>query len=396
MSGQLFPKEIIENSQEANFSKHSVSSRIIYATIVLALFTLVSVLPFIKVDVGVRSQGIIRPVTEVVQLSSPVSGNIQALYMAENAFILRGEPVAIIEAPEIEERLRYNHFRSSQLRSFLSDITTLQTVKTNDVAESINLETPRYQRAWIEFRQNLLNHQHNKDQLKRELTRQQTLYDRDAISEAVLDEALFAWQESVNRYRLFIEQQQNQWNLDGIAFQEELNQLESEKIRLTRELERYEIRAPISGTIQNASGVFQNSFVHANQSLGEISPDTSLIAEIFVMPNDIGLLQKGMEVRIQIDAYNHHDWGVVTGRIQSISGDAIVNDGQPLFRVRCSLDQTFLELKNGFRGEIKKGMTLQARFIVTRRSLLQLIFDKADDWLNPMWSQNEHALLTER
>ncbi|MCH8550240.1 MAG: HlyD family secretion protein, partial [Balneolaceae bacterium] len=210
------------------------------------------------------------------------------------------------------------------------------------------------------------------------------------------DEAHFAWQESVNRYRLFIEQQQNQWSLDGIAFQEELDQLESEKIRLTRELDRYEIRAPISGTIQNASGVFQNSFVHANQSLGEISPDTSLIAEIFVLPNDIGLLQKGMEVRIQIDAYNHHDWGVVTGRIQSISGDAIMNEGQPLFRVRCSLDKTYLELKNGFRGEIKKGMTLQARFIVTRRSLLQLIFDKADDWLNPMWSQNEHALLTER
>ncbi|MCC5912888.1 MAG: HlyD family efflux transporter periplasmic adaptor subunit [Balneolaceae bacterium] len=373
-----------------------MSSRIIYATIVLALITLFSVLPFIKVDVGVRSQGIIRPVTEVVQLSSPVSGNIQALYVAENGFISRGDPVAIIEAPEIKERLRYNNFRTNQLSSFLSDITTLQGAETNETAESITLETPRYQRSWIEFRQNLVNHQHKKDQLKRELTRQQTLYDRDAISEAVLDEAHFAWKESVNRYRLFIEQQQNQWSLDGIAFQEELDQLESEKIRLTRELDRYEIRAPISGTIQNASGVFQNSFVHANQSLGEISPDTSLIAEIFVLPNDIGLLQKGMEVRIQIDAYNHHDWGVVTGRIQSISGDAIMNEGQPLFRVRCSLDKTYLELKNGFRGEIKKGMTLQARFIVTRRSLLQLIFDKADDWLNPMWSQNEHALLTER
>jgi len=31
----------------------------------------------------------------------------------------------------------------------------------------------------------------------------------------------------------------------------------------------------------------------------------------------------------------------------------------------------------------KKGMTLQARFIVTKRSLWQLLYDKVDDWANP-------------
>jgi len=28
-------------------------------------------------------------------------------------------------------------------------------------------------------------------------------------------------------------------------------------------------------------------------------------------------------------------------------------------------------------------MTLQARFLVTERTLFQLLYDKADDWLNP-------------
>jgi hypothetical protein len=32
---------------------------------------------------------------------------------------------------------------------------------------------------------------------------------------------------------------------------------------------------------------------------------------------------------------------------------------------------------------LTKGLTLQAEFIVARRSLYQLIYDKADDWLNP-------------
>jgi len=42
----------------------------------------------------------------------------------------------------------------------------------------------------------------------------------------------------------------------------------------------------------------------------------------------------------------------------------------------CSLGQKFLELKNGYPGKLNKGMTLQARFVVTRRSLWQLIYDK--------------------
>jgi HlyD family secretion protein len=54
-----------------------------------------------------------------------------------------------------------------------------------------------------------------------------------------------------------------------------------------------------------------------------------------------------------------------------------------VFKVRCVLDSNQLHLKIGFTGNIKKGMTVQARFVVTRRSLWQLLFDKIDDWVNP-------------
>ena len=48
------------------------------------------------------------------------------------------------------------------------------------------------------------------------------------------------------------------------------------------------------------------------------------------------------------------------------------------------LDSQQLHLKNGFKGNLKKGMTLQARFVVARRSLWELLFDKVDDWVNPI------------
>ena len=395
MQKQLFPKEIIENSQEANFSKHSVRSKVIYSSIVLFLIGAICLLPFIHVDVGVRSQGLIRPVTEVVQLTSPVSGQIQILNANENSIIQRGDIFAVLEAPELSERLRFNRMRTDQVNMFLADLARLEQADPETPDYPVNLESARYRRAWLEFSQKLFSQHQKVEQLLRQLDRERILFENEAVSEAVLDEANFSWQNAVSQYKLIVEQQFNQWKMDETAYREELDQLESEKIRLQQELSRYEIRSPVTGAIQNTDGIFQNSFVYANQVLGEISPDTSVVAEAYVSPQDVGLLREGMQVRLQVDAYNHHDWGVATGRIKDISSDVLMNDGQPLFRVRCSLDQTFLELGNGFSAEIKKGMTFQARFIVARRSLLQLLRDKVDDWLDPSWGENEYASKTE-
>ena len=47
------------------------------------------------------------------------------------------------------------------------------------------------------------------------------------------------------------------------------------------------------------------------------------------------------------------------------------------------MNSVFSRFKINSVFHIKKGMTLQARFYVTRRTLFQLLYDKADDWLNP-------------
>ncbi|RYG08984.1 MAG: HlyD family efflux transporter periplasmic adaptor subunit, partial [Chitinophagaceae bacterium] len=161
-------------------------------------------------------------------------------------------------------------------------------------------------------------------------------------------------------------------------------QLGTQSKQFQEEEEFYTIKAPLSGTVQQLKGIQSGSSIAANEILGEISPDSGLIAETYVLPKDIGLLKVGTKARFQIDAYNYNEWGMVTGKVVSISNDIFMEKGaQPYFKVRCLLDKNALKLKNGYVGKIKKGMTLQARFFVTRRTLFQLLYDKADDWLNP-------------
>ncbi len=91
-----------------------------------------------------------------------------------------------------------------------------------------------------------------------------------------------------------------------------------------------------------------------------------------------------MPVNFQVDAFNYNEWGMIQGSVVEISNDFVMIQNQPLFRVRCKLNSTELKLKSGFTGKLKKGMTVRAVFVVARRSLMQLLYDNVDDWLNPV------------
>jgi hypothetical protein len=96
------------------------------------------------------------------------------------------------------------------------------------------------------------------------------------------------------------------------------------------------------------------------------------------------LININQDVRIQVDAYNYNEWGLLNAKVIDISDDIIIEDGSSAyFRVRCIPEKTSLSLKNGFRSEIRKGMSFNARIVLIRRSLFNLLFDKVDKWLNP-------------
>ena len=182
---------------------------------------------------------------------------------------------------------------------------------------------------------------------------------------------------------LIKQQQQSQW-------QTQLNELTKQKGELSAQLgineedkSQYMIRAATSGTVQDLKGLQPGSIVAANEILGNISPNEALIAEVYVLPKDIGLIKPGNPVKIYIDAFNYTSWGDIKGVTESISGDVFSSDNQPYFKVRCKLEKTQLQLKNGFTGQLKKGMTMQARFKIARRTLFQLLYDQTNDWLNP-------------
>lgn len=154
----------------------------------------------------------------------------------------------------------------------------------------------------------------------------------------------------------------------------------------------YEVHSPINGTIEQFSGIYVGNSVQAGQTITTISPDSTINIEAYVSPNNIGYITVGMPIKAQITSFNYNEWGMLNGNVVYVSSDCIANEkGETYFKVKCLLEQNHLVMKRtGAKGYIKKGMSAQVRFMITRRSLFDLLYQNIDEWINPTqlkWQQ---------
>ncbi|MGQ1948577.1 HlyD family secretion protein [Geofilum sp. OHC36d9] len=219
--------------------------------------------------------------------------------------------------------------------------------------------------------------------LQEDYDQQKYLYSEKVIAQKDFLKSKNNLETLQSQLELFKQKTKNSWQFEISRLQMENEDIKSSIRQLKEEKNQYIITAPMSGSLLGVEGIQAGSFVSPGQKLAEISPDESLVAECYVNSSDIGYLRNGQKVRFQFDAFDYNQWGLMEGKVINIPDDIIVIKNQPVFRVRCELSSNYLQLKTGQKGFLKKGMTLTGRFVMTRRTLFQLIFDEVDDWLNP-------------
>lgn len=240
-----------------------------------------------------------------------------------------------------------------------------------------------YQKQYLQYAQKHQELQTRYVKTKRDFLRQKNLYKKEVIARVEYENSKYDLDLALSGLNYFKKQQRNQWQSELTQLKDKIRELENTLSQYINEQDNYIITASINGTIQNIKGLEVGNFISSSILIAEISPDTDLIAECYVSPSDIGLLKTGSNVKFQIDAFNYNQWGMASGKILSISKDISMVNNIPLFKVICSLNQKQLQLKNGFEGKLKKGMTLNVRFFIANRTAYDLLYDKVDDWFNP-------------
>jgi HlyD family secretion protein len=379
MAKQIFPKEIVENTAEVHQFKHTHKSKIIYSFILLGLISAFISLPFIKIGVYNSSQGLIRPSKERSIIQNINSGKVVFHALINNLEVRKGDTLLLINNAVITQKINNSLSQLKETKIFIEDLKDLSTQKKI----SKKIVSLKYKQEYSYYQQKLSELQTRFQKIKRDYNRNEKLFEKGVIARVALDTNKLEYDLALNAIHQYKKQQHSSWQGQLVKAENQLKQLENNHAQLEESSSLSVIKAPVSGTLLNIKGIEKGSFIQSGFQLAEISPKAALIVECYISPADIGLLTKENQVKFQVTAFNYNQWGLATGKIVEIGNDVQIVNNTPMFRVLCAIDQEFLQLKNGFKGQLKKGMLVNARFELTERSLFDLLYDKTDDWLNP-------------
>jgi hemolysin D len=165
--------------------------------------------------------------------------------------------------------------------------------------------------------------------------------------------------------------------------------------------------APVDGTVQQLSVHTVGGVVTPAQGLMVVVPaDSGLEIEVMVSNRDIGFVHAGQDVEVKIDTFNFTRYGLIHGKLLSISPDAITRDklqdksndrmpgttttssepqGQELvFAARISLDRTQMQIEEN-RVNLSPGMAVTGEIKTGSRTIISYL-------LSPLLKYRQESL----
>ncbi len=361
----------------------STSMLVLYYCIILILVIVLVLLPIIKIKVSVKVSGILRPSIERTEVKATSTGIVENIFFKEGDYISKGQLLMQISPQHLPEKSTNNNIEIQRCKDNIADLIILTSVENNYNNLIQLLHLPIYQQQASKFIQQLKALELSLNKLNVEWKIDSTLFIDKVISKKELFDKKSENDQQVSNFIAFKHEQIVTWQKELLQYQLQLEAAKKINFQFQDEIGFTKIYAPVSGIIQQLVAKYSGSFVTSAEQLCMISPETELIAECFVSPKDIGMVYKGQEAILQVDAFNHHQFGTVKAKLISIDNDYLIINNKPVFKIRCLLNKSSLSLKNGFKGVLKKGFTIQARLTIAERTLWQLLSDTIKDWLDP-------------
>lgn len=338
---------------------------------------------WIWLDLAVTATGMVRPEKEKTVVRAVATGLLDSILVLEGQKIGKGDTIAILEDATGNAQAESIHTEQKAKLEQLADLNLLLNRGYPDSGRITGFQSTLYLQEYAQFLQDW-----ESKKIQRQLTDSEYAVSAQLMQEKVIARAEYAVKETAFRYQAATDKafwfaRMAAWSNDRQRISLELEKLKQQLLQLQQSRAQLILQAPVAGVVMGIREQYTRGLLQAGEILCSITPDDSLVAECLVGPADIGFLRNGQFVSFRIDAYDHQQFGTINGIILEIDQDFTSVDNHPVFRVRCSLQSKSLKLRNGYVAALKKGMTLQARFIIARRTIWQICFDRLQNWLDP-------------
>lgn len=357
-----------------------MKKNIIYISILTFIILVLVSLPLIKIPISTSSRGLINSEIENSTLKSVIGGKIILnVIKKNNQEVQEGDTLLIIKSDNLSSQLNILNNQLKDYSEMKDDLNNLSKNRINKLKTDVYIKD--YTSYIEKYEQLNVDYQLSNEEYKRA----KILYDKGVYSKAEYEKFFYKNEGLKKQLESIKSEKKATWSSSHRTVEREILNLKKEIDRLEKEQNNYIITAPISGRIINYSGVKENTYLIQGEIIASVSSDSKLVVENYVSPKDIGFIFLKQKCKYQIDTYNYNQWGTLDGEVFEIDKNITIDKqtGEMYFRVLSKMDRNYLELKNKYRGNIEKGMTLNTRFYLTDRTLWQLLFDRIDDWFNP-------------
>jgi len=375
----ILPPEWLENSIESYTHQQTTRSQKIYWVVLIAVLAALISLPFIYVDISVQGSGVVRPVAEKTEIKAPITELVDSVYIREGSVVNEGDIILTFRANNSDYKIAYQANRITDYESHLVDLSYLARGQ-----KPPHFSSPVRQQQYAYFIKRQKELSTSVIQAEKEYHRNKLLFEKKVISEEEYDKYYYQYESQKNELASFNESQLSAWQTDLNTYRNSHNEMNTSLKQEVKDKDLYVVQSPVSGTVDQFSGIYKGSSIQAGQLLAVVSPDSTLSFEAYVSPRNIGYIHLGMPVNVQVSSFNYNEWGTVSGNVIEISSDFLTDSqGNAYYKLKCDMERDYLMLKSGRKGKLKKGMTVSVHFMITRKSLFNLLYQRLDDWVNP-------------
>lgn len=182
--------------------------------------------------------------------------------------------------------------------------------------------------------------------------------------------------EQKNRTQLETQQQIQQLKISIEELQGKIAETQNELAIAKSNQKEMLLEAPIHGTVLSLNLQNIGQVMEPGQTIAEIAPQgTPLVLDAVIPNQEAGFLKKDMEVNIKLDAYPYQDYGVVEGKVLSISPNSKANEkGEIFYQVEIALNRNYVE-HNQQKIEFQPGQSASAEIVTRRRRIAEVIFE---------------------
>ncbi|MCR4954701.1 MAG: HlyD family secretion protein [Treponema sp.] len=378
---KVYYPQTIPYTQEYFMRKKPSSQRAVIWIITIILVAAILFISFAKFEEVIKVNGYIRPQDNISSVANAVTGRIKSISYTSGQQVIKGQLLLEIDPIQLEAE---KESLVTQIKEEQEKLSALYEIK-NSIQKNENLINKNHCEAYLRFEiwknsllklENIRNLNYEKYEQEKSIPPKMTTVSR-------LNDLESQYLISCNDYNNLNLSFQHDIENEIITYETAKKINEAKLLQIEDSMLFTKITAPIDGIIQEITAFNKNDWIQAGQQLFNIVPygKEAVKVELIIPAKQAGKIEDGLKVKMRFPSLPYHEFGGAEGTILTIAPDANKKqNGDAFFVLKTDLDKNFLKDKKGREYPLKVGLQVDARIIVSKKTILKFVLEKMNLW----------------